>query len=284
MTSDAFPEAEDIAWAPSKDKAIISFPYDSKILYDFTQRKQYSLPKETAEFSFSPNSDKIAFKYKGENRDDRWLAVSNPDGSEAAIIEPLGDKDNFVSVNWSPNDQVIATYQQSADANNSDIIFLGQHDENFKSASVAGRDFRGVWSPTGQKMVYSVYNAESNYSPKLWVMDAMGDNIGEHNTSLEIATWADKCTFSSSNSSNIYCAVPKYLEAGSGLYPELADSVPDDFYMINTTTGAKTLLAVPISSSGYNNFNAQDVYLSANEDYLYFTDKNTGKVIQIRLK
>jgi len=284
LTGDSFPEAKDIYWAPSKDKAIISFPDDSKILYDFNQKKQYSLPKETTEFSFSPDSDKIAFKYLSETEDNSWLAVANPDGSEANIVEEMGTKASDVTVNWSPNNQVIATFKSPLNAEGQEIIFVGQHNENFKGAEVAGRGFEGIWSPDGGKMVYSVYGDLTNQSPTLWVMGAMGDNIGENNTPLAIPTWADKCTFSNIDNSNIYCAVPKYLPEGSGFYPELADSIPDDFYKINITTGLQTLLASPVNSSGSSIYTAENVYVSANEDFLYFTDKNTGKVNEIRLK
>ncbi len=70
---------------------------------------------------------------------------------------------------------------------------------------VEGRDFREKWSPTGQKMLYSVYSIRSNFKPELWIVNAEGNNIGTGRKLLNLSTWADKCTFADDRF--VYCAV-----------------------------------------------------------------------------
>ncbi|MDZ7797992.1 MAG: hypothetical protein U5L76_00085 [Patescibacteria group bacterium] len=282
LTDDKYPGAEDIYWSPSRDKAVITFPDRSKITYDFNLKKQYSLPKETYEFSFSPSSGKLAYKYQGEQEGDNYLAVSDPEGTSARLVEDLGQYANQVTVNWAPNNQVIATYNKSTSTEEQEIIFLGANNENFPSVDVSGRGFKSKWSPTGNTILYSVFDKESNYNPSLHIMDGTMENIGASQVDLNIQTWPDKCVFGDNN--YIYCAVPEFLPSGSDIYPELANNVPDDFYKINLETGSKELLARPVNSSGFGNYTAQNVYLSNNEEYIYFTDKNTGRVYKIRLK
>ena len=282
LTSDTFPAADKVYWSPNRDKAVVAFPDDSKIVYDFNQKKQYSLPKETTEFSFSSAGNQMVYKYKGTDANERWLAVSSPDGSGAKVVEAIGDKSDFVNVDWSPNNQIVATYARSLGLDRQEIVFLGQNNENFPSVEVKGRNFQSAWSPSGERILYSVSSNETDYNPSLWVMNGAIDKLGQYPQELGVATWPDKCAFGLNN--NIYCAVPKYLPSGSDIYPELADNINDDFYQINLSTGAKTLLASPVNASGYGSFTAEQVYLSANEEFLFFTDKSTGRLYQIRLK
>lgn len=282
LTEDTYPSAEKVYWSPSQDKAILSFPDDSKITYDFNLKKQYSLPKETDEFSFSPSGSQIAFKYVGADPGDNWLAVSSPDSSGAKIIEDLGEYADQVTVSWSPNNQIIANYAKGSGINTQEIIFLGQNNENFPAVDVPGRGFKSIWSPAGDQILFSVFNEESNYNPSLYIMNGSISNLGAYQTSLNIATWPDKCVFGTDNA--VYCAVPRFLPSGSDLYPELAQNLADDFYKIDLVTGAKTLLAQPVNTSGYGNFTAESVFLSAGGEFLYFTDESTGRVYKIRLK
>jgi Tol biopolymer transport system component len=283
LSNDTFPQVDEIFWSPDKTKAIMSFPDNSKIIYDFSKQEQHTLAKEMEDFSFGPNSDQIAFKFIGSSEDDQWLAVAKADGSEVNIIEPLGDQANFVTPNWTSSGQIIATYAKSSSANQQEIILLGQYDENFKSIMVDGYGFEGDFSPDSTRLLYSVYNSLTAYDPELYVVDAQGDAIGQNKIDLGVATWPSKCDFSSAGV-YAYCAVPRYLPTGSGLYPELANDVPDDFYRINLNTGGKELLAVPVDENGLSNFNGRRVYLSDDEQYLYFEDRATGKIMKIRLK
>ncbi|PIR94757.1 hypothetical protein COT95_02435, partial [Candidatus Falkowbacteria bacterium CG10_big_fil_rev_8_21_14_0_10_37_6] len=81
------------------------------------------------------------------------------------------------------------------------------------------------------------------------------------------------------NQTTLYCAVPDVLPEGAGLFPELAQNSVDSLYKINTTTGAKTLIAIP---EGY--FNINDLMIQEDESNLYFTDSFSGNLYKVKLK
>jgi hypothetical protein len=277
MSDRVFHDVSDITWAPNKSKAILEYPDGSKILYNFDTKKQITYPKHWEDFSFSPQSDQVVAKSIGLDPDNRFLVVSSDDGSKVTNLEEIGLNADKVQAAWSPNNQIVATYTKSLDFDRQEVFFVGLNGENFKSTVVEGRDLNYTWSPTGDRLLYSVYNTKSDMKPKLWIVDAQGDTINQNRYSLDINTWADKCTFVSKT--EIYCAVPTNLERGAGLVREIADNASDELYKIDLNTGTKKLIAVPEGS-----FNVSNLMVNAAQSQLVFSDKNTGLLYKVKLK
>lgn len=281
LTDQIFPNAEKIIWSPVKDKAIIEFPDGFKVMYDFSKKKQVSLPKEWYEFSFNPSGKEISFKTESKYPEDRWLAVANPDGTGAKAIEHMGDNADKVIVSYSPNNQIIAFSRTGnpRGAFEQEILLIGKYGENFPALIVDGRGFEPVWSPQGDKILYSAYSDETNYNPVLYVVDGTPENAGQGKINSGLQTWAHKCTVSYSGDT-AYCAVPRNLPQGAGLVPELADNVKDDFYKVDLKTGRSSFLA----EGAFGAYNVSKVFLSSDEKYLYFVDKDLGRLRYVRLK
>ncbi len=275
LSDQQFLGAQNVVWSPTNDKAIIEFPDGSKVRYDFTTKEQVTLPKHWQGFDFSPAGDKIVAKSIGLDPNNRWLVVANDDGSKAKTIEPLGDNAADVIASWSPNNQSIAMFVQGSDFDRKEIFFIGQNGENFKSITTEGRGFEPKWSPQGNELLYSVYSAQNDYKPTLWLTSAQGDEIGANRRPLGLNTWADKCTYSSGS---IFCAVPQSLDRGAGLYPELADSTPDKLYKVNPNSGA--IEPINIGNSSYT---MKNLTVSPDGKYLYFTDALTQRLRRITL-
>jgi len=277
ISDKVFHNVETVTWSPTEDKAILEYPDGSNIVYDFNTQKQITLPQHWKDFNFSTNGDKIVMKSMGIDRDNRWLAITNTDGSKVQAIEPLGDNEADVYTDWSPNNQMIAMYVEGVDFNRQEIYFVGLNDENFKSTVIEGRGFQPKWSPTGNQLVYSVYSSDNNMKPQLWAVDAQGDNIGNNRHRLNVETWAEKCVFS--EQTKLYCAVPESLQEGAGLFPELAKNTKDNLYQIDIKTGLKKLIAVPDSS-----YNMSNLIVTEDGSNLFFTDSNTQQLYKIKLK
>lgn len=277
MSDRVFHDVSAITWAPSKDKAILEYPDGSKILYNFETKKQVTYPKYWENFSFSPQSDQVIAKSIGLDPGNRFLTIASDDGSKAVNLEEIGLNADKVQASWSPNNQIVATYTKGLDFDRQEVFFVGLNGENFKSTIVEGRGLNYTWSTTGDRLLYSVYNTRSDMKPALWVVDAQGDTINENRHSLEINTWADKCTFASNT--EIYCAVPTTLDSGAGLVREIADKASDELYKIDLTTGTKQLIAIPNGS-----FNVNNLMVNSNQDQLIFSDKNTGLIYKVNLK
>jgi hypothetical protein len=277
LSDHVFHSVQNITWAPDATKAILEYPDGTKILYNFDTQKQSTIPAHWKDFSFSPTSDKLISKSIGLDEENRWLVVSNDDGSKATALEPIGTQDSTVYPGWSPNNQIVALYTEGIDLDRQNVYFVGLNGENFKSTVIEGRGLQYQWSTTGDKILYSVYNTSDNMNPRLWIVDASSDTIGQNRGSLDIQTWASKCTFASNT--EIYCAVPDNLPTGSGLYPELADETKDSLYKIDLATGSQKLIAVPDGS-----YNISQIMVGDSQDYLYFTDKFSGSIYKVNLK
>mgnify|MGYP001568262373 CR=1 FL=1 len=275
FSSKVFHDVNQVTWSQNRTKAILEYPDGSNIIYDFKTTEQLTLPKHWYDFSFSPTDQQIAFKSDALDPENRFLAVAKPDGSQPIILENLSDQGDRFTVNWSPNKQMVATYAQGKDLDKSEIYFIGLNNENFKYMLVEGRDFRGQWSPTGDRMVYSVYSSANDFKPQLWISDTNADSIGNNRRSLGLETWSDKCTFSSNK---VYCAVPTSLPIGAGMNDQIANNIPDQIYEINLETGAKTLIANPVGDHTISN-----IIINEGLNYLMFTDKNSNKIYKINL-
>lgn len=276
LSDKIFYGVNNIVWAPDKNQAIIQYPDGNKILYNFQKKTQVTLPSQWQDFSFSPDSTQIVSKSLGLDEENRYLVVSNDDGSKAIALENIGTNDKTVYPSWSPNKQIVAMYTEGVDFNRQTVYFVGLNGENFKSTIVEGRGFESKWSTTGDKLLYSVYSTDTNLNPQLWIVDSTADTIGQNRQSISLNTWANKCTFASN--SEVYCAVPETLAKGSGMFPELADKTKDNLYKINLTTGTQELIAIPDSA-----YNISEVMVPAGQNSLYFTDKTTNQIYKVSL-
>jgi hypothetical protein len=277
LSDKVFHSVSNVVWSPTNDKAIIEYPDGSKISYNFNTQKQTTIPSHWQDFSFSNNGDKLLSESIGLNEEDSWLIVSSADGSQAQTLEKLGNQHPNAYPAWSPNDQIAALYTDGVDFSRQELFFIGFNGENFKSTVMEGRGLEFKWSTEGDRVLYSVYNSNTNYNPSLWLVDATSDTIGENRARLNLQTWASKCTFASNT--EVYCAVPEQLEKGAGLFPELADKTKDNLYKIDLTTGSQKLIAIPD-----NYYNISQIVVGEDQDYLYFSDKFSGAIYQIQLR
>lgn len=277
LSDEVFHNVTRVDWSPNKNQAILEYPDNYKIIYDFEKQKQITtLPRHWQDFSFSPDGSRFVGKSLGQDENNSWLMVANNDGSSAQIIETIGNNADKVQVDWSPNNQMIATYAESENFDNQNLYFIGLNGENFKSLTIDGRGFQSKWSPQGNNLLYSIYSGASDYKPTLWLANVQGDSA-RTKKNLNINTWAEKCAFY--DSETVYCAVPQKLESGAGFYPETAKTAADDIYQINLTTGMSSQLNA--ATGGHT---VEKLTISADGQYLYFTDINDGRLYQINLK
>ncbi|MFA5247762.1 MAG: hypothetical protein WC415_00750 [Patescibacteria group bacterium] len=277
LSDKIFYNVENIYWSPVKNKAILEYPDGANIIYNFDTEKQITLPKHWENFNFSPNGDKIILKSIGLDVENRYLAIANDDGSGARALEYIGENGDNVYTDWSPNNQIAAMYTEGIDFDRQEVYFLGLNEENFKSTTVEGRGFNPKWSTAGDKLLYSVYSTANDLKPKLWMVEAEGDNIGMNRKSINLETWASKCVFADNDTA--YCGVPETMEKGAGMFPEMAQYTKDNLYKINLKSGQTILVATPDG-----NYNMSNLSVSADGKNLFFSDANNGKLQKIQLK
>jgi len=281
LSTEKFLQLKDVAWSNDTSAAIVTYPDDLKIYYNFATNKKVTLPKSLVEPIFNDAGNNISFKYETSNTDNNYIAVSRPDGTGAKLVEPLGDEGKRVQTTFAPDGSVVAFYAKPTGLDSSEIYFIGQQGENFRSLKIAGTNFKAIWSPSGQKIVYQSVAAATGYRPNLFVAGVSAGNPGS-SLDLDLQTWVDKCVFAGEN--DLYCAVPESLPDAAGLYTEIIENEKDSIYRLNLATGAKEKIADPIDDSGATIFNISRLSVSADGATLFFWDENTGKVYKIRLR
>ncbi len=277
LSDKTFFGVSETTWGNNTDKAVLEFPDQTKIIYNFETDKQYSIPKHWEEFSFSPDDNKIAAKSIGYSPENRWLITVNDDSTGADLIEPMGENADKVDISWSPNRQVVAfskTGSNDLGTYRKEVLLVGLNGENFKSITVEGLGFEHQWSPTGEKLLYNVYSSNSDFKPELWIVNSSGEQIGSNRQFLSLNTWAEKCAFA--DNSTLYCAVPKNLVQGAGISPSITDGTPDDLYRIDLNTGLKT----PINMGG--DYSIKSIYFDKVNNKLVFSDHLQSGIFEIK--
>lgn len=279
--SEKFYQVEKVNWSPDRTKIALTFPDKTNVIYDLANKRSYILDSHIQEVDFSYQNNQLAYKYLGENSARQYLMISKFDGSEAQVIEHLGENEKNLQIDWSPTNKVVALLKESVSDQESEVYFVGLHGENYKSTLVSGFGFKSIWSPKGDKILYSVWNKETDYKPKLWLVEAEDEKIGQNRQDLGIYTFVEKCLWAKDNLT-IFCAVPERLEQGAGMVKELAASTKDSLWKINTQTGIKTQIASNSDLKGIETI--EHLEISSDQKTIYLTDKQTGKVYQISIK
>lgn len=273
LSDKTFSNVDTVAWGNATDKAILTFPDGSNVLYDFTAQKQTTLPKHWDDFAFSGNDTKIIAKSEADAPESRYLVIANPDGSGAQAIEPLGENSDKAFPAWTPNNEVVAyaTTGQAKGFDRQEIILIGKNHENYSALLVEGRGFEPLWSPSGQTVLYSVWTVANEYKPELWISGGAPGNVNQDRRKLSVLTWAHKCVWV--NELEIICAVPEEMPSGAGLYPDQFQDTTDRIVRINIEENLIIDLGQPDGGPSVKN-----PVLSNNGSELIFSDAMTGKL------
>lgn len=275
LSDKAFYNVKTVSWGQRTDKAILEFPDGSNVYYNFKEDRQITLPKHWEDFNFAPNDEQIIAKSMGNNESNRFLVVSNPDGSDPQAIQELGNNGDKVETAWVPNNQIVA-YAHTGDEIGFDreqIVLVGKNHENLPGLITEGRGFIPNWSNKGDSLLYSVYTSTNGYLPELWVSGGTTDKINSGRKRLELNTWADKCAWSSETI--LYCAVPSSLETGAALQRDAVQKGPDQIYRINLKNGEKTNLGTVDGTT-----EVKSLSISTDGKTAYTVDAASGNVLR----
>lgn len=277
LSDKQFYKVQDVTFSPVKDQAILEYPDGTTIMYDFDQEQQYTLPNSWTDFEFNAAGDQIAFRELNVQEDYRWLSVANPDGTGKKLIQHLGENDEKIQINWSPNEQIVAQYPELDNLSRSIVYFIGQNEENFKAIYVDGADVRLAWSPEGDSLLTSSYSPSTGFNPQLQIVTYdPTTNEATAKKTINLETWADKCTYK--DNETLICAVPTTMVSGAGMQPDVMKFTPDNLYEVDVNSGSTKKIMENVQNYTMSN-------LSIGPDgNLYFIDQNDGTLNKVSLQ
>ncbi len=267
-----------VFWAQSKDKTITVFQDNigntSKYYYNIPTKKSFPLNKFINYISWSSDGSKIVYQYQNDDTGENTISVSNPDGSRYSVI--LNTRMKNLIINW-PKGSTIYLQERPSGLAQSSLYSLNYLSKAFNKVVSNLYGFSLKWSSGGNKILYSKTNSEGE-NIGLYIANSNGSS----EKALDVQTLIEKCAWSQ-DTRYIFCAIPNNISDAKILPDDFYKGVfvsDDEFYKINIETGEKTNL---FDKSLEESFDADELFLSPNEDYLFFVNKNNGLLYRIKI-
>lgn len=267
-----------IIWSPMEKERILAIFNENglvkKYLYDYQTGSSISLNSNIQWVNWSPDGKKIVYQYHNPKSEESDISISNPDGSGWKNIFKTR-LDNLI-IDWPIKDKISIMTPVSG-LSQGLLYTINPNNSDFQRilSDLFGLNIK--WSPKADKILFTNTNADGK-NLTLSVADSNGQNI----KSLDSATIVEKCAWSLDNK-NIFCAVPRNLSVNA-IWPDDYYKnklvISDDFYQINTETSNKNRI---IELGRESAIDAQNLFLSPKEDYLFFTDRANGKLHRIKI-
>lgn len=269
-----------VVWSPKKDKALLFLKQSNgQSLWHFADlatKTLVPLKSEMSRLAWDNLGEKIFYQYTDSRDGKITLNISNPDGTDWKNLTDL-KRDTFISAIpksasvsfWSKPSALQTTYFES-------VGISGKNPRLILSEKF-GADY--LWSPNGEKVLVSASDAKGGNGISLYVMNASG---GEFQT-LSIPTFVSKAVWSKDNKT-VYYALPGSLPKDAMLPDDYFNkplSTKDTFWKIDTSSGKQSRL-VDLKEITQN-LDSSDLFLSPNEDALFFTERTTRKLYRIDL-
>ncbi len=214
----------------------------------------------------SPSEQKM-FYLTGEDSSVGFLASFKNKDQKQIFSSAYGD---FVA-SWPKKDTITLLTKPSFSING----FLYKLDTKTQSFSKILGPIRGltaILSPISDKILYSE-------SESTMVMAKIYDTKAKTTKNFNYRILPEKCVFSSVSQEKIYCAVPKSLPKGE--YPDDWYKgkfyFSDSFWVIDLDKGTTDQLKEA-------DFDAINLFMDSDENYLFFQDKKDGTLWSLRIK
>lgn len=246
-----------------------------------TQRFYYELPRKTEPLNagikwldYSKSENKIAYHYEDPTQGLNVIAIANPDGSSSQSVISTRLKD--AQLKWITKDNIAVSTAPSGLAQN--ILYNLNIPNRQLTRVLSGLNgLTSLWSPDGSNFIFSQTN-EKGHNITLSTAKANGSEI----KSTDLKTFSEKCVYTQDNET-VYCAEPKSIPEDAILpddYYKKTFSINDALWKINTKNSRKDFL---YEFNEDRDFDLSNLFISKDEKYLYFTNRNDGLLYRLEL-
>ena len=231
--------------------------------------KGLALPATVSEIVVSPVEDKIFYLNQMENDTTEGVVADFSNKNQKKIFElPFGE----FNISWPTKDNIVLLTKPSAKTEGY-LYFLNAKTGVLTRILGETKGLMATVSPDGEKIIFSGIGQDGTEAK---IYNVKSKTVSE----LGFATLADKCVWGKKNKNMVYCAVPSRI-SGSNQPDDWYQGVvsfDDGFWRKNILTGeSKNIL----SRFGADIMN---IFVSDDESYLIFTDKNDGTLWSLKIK
>lgn len=283
------PKTQRVLWADDGNSLV--FQYQNDTDQGDTVVSYYGLLSETQQqgvepalggiflpidiVAMAPSPEKTDIFYIAKNLDGVVGIRANIDDTDQNVLfeSPLTEW----RAQWPKEDSVVLSTKASGVVTGYSYI-LGTKTK--KLSSLLGGKPGLVVLPNHDltKILYSTYEKERGLSLKV------RDRAGGSENAIFLTTVAEKCVWGKADPVKIYCGVPNAMFPG--IYPDDwyqgVVSFSDSVWSIDSETGAADLIA-DLEKISDKQLDMTNLFLSAQDEYLFFTDKNELHLWSIKI-
>lgn len=272
-------EATRVLWSPKKTEVLLLLKQATGTLWyyaELSNKTLIPLKPEIGRLAWDNFGEKVLYQYTDPLTKKRSLNIADPDGSNWKKLTDLGTDDFFLSS--VPGSSLVSFWPRPSAERSATIETMTISGDGRKSLSspLYGADY--LWSPTGEYALVSGSTEETGKDFSLRLINSTGTT-----KNLEVPTLLSKTTWSK-DGRTVYYALPGGLPENTLLpndYFEKSLHSKDTFWKIDVPTGKKIRLIELKDAT--QTFDSSDLFLSPQEDALYFTDRVTKRLYRIEL-
>lgn len=272
------PNLEKVVWSPDQSKVLSKRANQSFYYFNYQNKEAKKLDDNITFAIWDNTGGKIIYLHHDPRQKMSALNISDPDGKNWKKLADL-EHSNF-KMATVPKSSSIA-YWNAPDSRYETKLNLvpaiGGSPKLIFSQKF-GADY--LFSPEGGKILISHSKTQEAKEMQIATINLNG---GEYQN-LNIPTFASKCVWSK-DGKTIYYALPGGIPAYSNLpndYRNKKFFSADTFWKVDTTNG-KTERIIELDDMK-DRIDAQDLFLSTNEEFLFFTNRIDGMLYRIIIK
>lgn len=266
-------------WSPAGEKALALFEQGSASRWyfvDASARTAVPLKAEVSSPTWTSLGDRIFYLYTDSATKKTALDSAKPDGSDWKELIPVASKDLFLSA--IPRSASVAFWNRPnafEETNLSSFTPSGSGAKKLLSGKF-GADY--LWSPSGDRLLVSATSAKGGSEIGLNIANANG---GEFHT-VQVPTFVQKAVWAK-DGKMLYYALPLLIPSRTILpndYFGKSIHTTDSFWKMDVETGKKDRI-IGNEEMADKDFDSIDLFLSPDERYLFFTNRNDGHLYRI---